>query len=120
MRPYDDSAGVTAAFNRNVLHVLRRELGTDVDPEAFGHVAVWDAEQEWIEMRLCSRRAQTVRALDLEIPFSTDEEVRTEISAKFRGERVAAELLAAGLALGHWWTDLRGDYALSLSRPSAR
>ena len=118
VRAYDDAAGVTADFNRNVLHVLRRELGADVVPEAFLHVAVWDAEHEWVEMRLRSVGAQTVRVLDLEVPFADGEDLRTEISAKFTRERVAAELSAAGLTVEHWWTDSRGDYAVSLSRPA--
>jgi L-histidine N-alpha-methyltransferase len=81
---YADSAGITAAFNRNMLHVLRRELGAEVDPEAFDHLAVWDPDQEWIEMRLRSARDQVVRVLDLGVPFPTGAELRTEISAKFR------------------------------------
>lgn len=112
---YDDAAGVTAEFNRNVLHVLARELGADVDPDAFAHVAVWDAENEWIEMRLRSLRDQVVRVLDLEVPFAEGDELRTEISAKFRRERVAEELTASGLQLRSWWTDPEGDYALSLA-----
>ena len=118
VRAYDDAAGVTAEFNRNVLHVLRRELGAEVDPDAFAHVALWDPEQEWIEMRLRSLREQTVRVLDLEVGFAEGEELRTEVSAKFRQERVQAELAAAGLQLTHWWTDLRGEFAVSLSRPA--
>lgn len=111
---YDDAAGVTAAFNRNVLHVLNRELGADFDPEGFDHVAVWDAEHEWIEMRLRSRTDQSVRvpALDLDVEFAAGEEMRTEISAKFRREGIEAELDHAGYAPGGWWTD--GDFALAL------
>ena len=116
VRAYDDAAGTTAEFNRNVLHVLNRELGADADPEAFAHVALWDAEREWIEMRLRSLRRQTVRVLDLEVDFAEGEELRTEISAKFRRERVASELSAAGLDLVHWWTDDAGDFGVSLSR----
>ncbi len=118
VRAYDDAHGVTAAFNRNVLRVLRDRLDADVDPDAFEHVAVWDAEQEWIEMRLRARGAQTVRLLDLEARFADGEELRTEISAKFRRERVAAELAGAGLRLDRWETDAGGDYALSLARPA--
>ena len=116
---YDDAAGVTAAFNKNVLTVLDRELGADFDPTAFEHVAVWDAEEEWIEMRLRSVRHQTVRVagLGLEVEFAAGEEMRTEISAKFRRERVERELAAAGLRLTRWWTDPAGDFALSLSEP---
>ncbi len=83
---YDDAAGVTAAFNKNVLTVVNRELGADFDPDAFEHVALWDPEHEWIEMRLRSRVAQTVKipALDLAVDFAAGEEMRTEVSAKFR------------------------------------
>ncbi|MER6630761.1 L-histidine N(alpha)-methyltransferase [Streptomyces sp. NPDC000987] len=117
VRAYDDAAGVTAAFNKNVLTVVNRELGADFDPGAFDHVALWDAENEWIEMRLRSRRAQTVKvpALDLAVDFAAGEELRTEVSAKFRKEGVRAELGAAGLELSHWWTDGEGRFALSLS-----
>ncbi|MFH9657410.1 L-histidine N(alpha)-methyltransferase [Streptomyces sp. NPDC017248] len=117
VRAYDDAAGVTAAFNKNVLSVVNRELGADFDPEAFEHVARWDAGQEWIEMRLRSRTAQTVKvpALDLAVDFAAGEELRTEVSAKFRKERVTAELAAAGLHLTHWWTDEQDRFALSLS-----
>ena len=117
VRAYDDSEGVTAEFNRNVLHVLRRELGAEVEPDDFAHVALWDAEHEWVEMRLRATRACTVRVLGLDVVFADGEDVRTEISAKFRRERVAAELDAAGLALHEWWTDRRGDFGVSLARP---
>ncbi|NDZ83323.1 L-histidine N(alpha)-methyltransferase [Streptomyces sp. SID10853] len=119
---YDDAAGVTAAFNKNVLSVIDRELGADFDPAAFDHVAVWDAGNEWIEMRLRARAAFTVKIpeLDLAVPFAAGEEMRTEVSAKFREERVRDELDAAGLTLQHWWTDSGGRFALSLSGPPAR
>ncbi|HVK26365.1 MAG TPA: L-histidine N(alpha)-methyltransferase [Actinokineospora sp.] len=115
---YDDAAGVTADFNKNVLHVLNRELDADFDVDAFEHVALWDAENEWIEMRLRSTRAQDVRiaALDLDVSFAEGEEMRTEISAKFRRERVAEELSTAGFALSNWWTDAEGRFALSLAK----
>ncbi|MFJ6386472.1 L-histidine N(alpha)-methyltransferase [Streptomyces sp. NPDC091972] len=117
VRAYDDAAGVTAAFNKNVLTVVNRELGADFDPGAFDHVALWDAENEWIEMRLRSRRDQTVKvpALDLAVDFAAEEELHTEISAKLRKEGVRSELSAAGLELAHWWTDGEGRFALSLS-----
>ncbi|MDX2682934.1 L-histidine N(alpha)-methyltransferase [Streptomyces soliscabiei] len=117
VRAYDDAAGVTAAFDKNVLAVVNRELGADFDPGAFDHVALWDPEHEWIEMRLRSRTAQTVKvpALDLAVDFAAGEELRTEVSAKFREEGVRAELSAAGLELTHWWTDAQGRFALSLS-----
>ncbi|MEU6366749.1 L-histidine N(alpha)-methyltransferase [Streptomyces sp. NPDC046931] len=114
---YDDAAGVTAEFNKNVLAVLNRELGADCDPDAFAHVAVWDADHEWIEMRLRSLTAQTVKiaALDLTVDFADGEELRTEVSAKFRKDGVRRELASAGLELTHWWTDAEGRFALSLS-----
>lgn len=117
VRAYDDAAGVTAAFNKNVLAVINRELGADFDPGAFDHVAVWDAGHEWIEMRLRSRTAQTVKipALELAVDFAAGEEVRTEVSAKFRQEGVRSELSAAGLELSRWWTDGEQRFALSLS-----
>ncbi|MFG2953803.1 L-histidine N(alpha)-methyltransferase [Streptomyces sp. NPDC048291] len=117
VRAYDDAAGVTAEFNKNVLAVVDRELDADFDPDAFDHVALWDAENEWIEMRLRSRVAQTVKvpALDLAVDFAAGEELRTEVSAKFRRDGVTAELAAAGLELTDWWTDAEGRFALSLS-----
>ncbi len=119
---YDDAQGVTAAFNKNVLAVLDRELGADFKAEAFEHRAVWDERHEWVEMRLEAREAQRVRvaALDLEVVFAAGEQVRTEISAKFRREGLTAELAAAGLELQQWWTDGDGDFALSLSVPAPR
>ena len=120
VRAYDDAAGVTAAFNRNVLAVLNRELKADFDPDAFDHVALWNAEQEWIEMRLRSRVDQVVQvaALELEVPFAAGEDVRTEVSAKFRRDRVVDELAVAGLTMASWWTDPSGDFGVSLSVPA--
>ncbi|MFD9502885.1 L-histidine N(alpha)-methyltransferase [Streptomyces sp. NPDC060035] len=114
---YDDAAGVTAAFNKNVLTVVDRELGADFQLDDFDHVAVWDPEHEWIEMRLRARRALTVkvRELDLVVSFEAGEELRTEVSAKFRQEGVRDELAAAGLRLAQWWTDSAGRFALSLA-----
>ena len=114
---YDDSEGVTAEFNRNILRVIDRRLGADFVPERFTHVARFDKVDEWIEMRLRSDVAQvvTVLALELTVDFDAGEEMRTEISAKFRRAGVEAELAAAGFELVHWWTDRRGDFALSLS-----
>lgn len=115
---YDDAAGVTAAFNKNVLSVLNRELGADFDPDAFSHVARWDPERSWIEMRLRARSALSVKlpALDLAIDFERGEELRTEVSAKFTEEGVRAELAAVGLETVRWWTDRERRFALSLSR----
>ena len=116
---YNDTAGVTAAFNRNVLAVINRELGADFDLTAFDHVASWNADQEWIEMRLRATRPQTVHitALDLDVSFAASEEIRTEISAKFRREGILHELARAELQLVRWWTDPAEDFALSLSIP---
>ncbi len=115
---YDDAQGVTAEFNRNVLHVLNRELGADFEPEDFEHVALFDREHEWIEMRLRARRAHTthVRALDLPVHFQAGEEIRTEISAKFTEERIEGDLAAAGLELVRHFTDPDGLFALTVSR----
>jgi L-histidine N-alpha-methyltransferase len=117
---YDDAAGVTAEFNKNVLHVLNRELGADFDVAAFDHVARWDAGQEWIEMRLRATRPMHVRipGLSMEVDFEEGEELRTEISAKFHQEGVTSELAEAGFDLSHWWTDSAGRFGLSLSRSS--
>ena len=114
---YDDAAGVTAAFDLNVLRVVNRELGADFDLEAFAHRAVWVPEHAWIEMRLESLRAQVVRVeqLDLTVPFAAGEQLRTEVSAKFTEQRVRAELAAAGLEVARWWTDPDGDFGVSLA-----
>ncbi|MGW4090756.1 L-histidine N(alpha)-methyltransferase [Nocardia sp. NPDC004750] len=114
---YDDAAGVTAEFNRNVLHVLNSRLRADFAPEKFRHVAVWDAEREWIEMRLEASEDMTVAVgdLDLTVRFGRGEQMRTEISAKFRVESLEAELTAAGFATGHVWTDPDDRFALLLA-----
>jgi L-histidine N-alpha-methyltransferase len=118
---YDDSQGVTAEFNRNVLHVLNRELEAEFDPEDFDHVALFDTEQEWIEMRLRARRElrSRVRALNMTVHFDAGEELRTEISAKFTPERVEGDLAAAGLEIVRWLSDREQRFALTLSRPRA-
>jgi L-histidine Nalpha-methyltransferase len=118
VQAYDDAAGVTAEFNRNVLHVLNRELGADFDVAAFEHVARWNEKEEWIEMRLRATRAMEVHvpAVDLAVSFEEGEEMRTEVSSKFRPARVAAELAEAGFALTKWWTDPLGRFGVSLSR----
>jgi L-histidine N-alpha-methyltransferase len=117
VRAYDDSAGVTAAFNRNVLAVINRELDADFDVDAYAHVARWNAEAERIEMWLRAEGTQRVRvgALDLTVEFAAGEEMLTEMSCKFRPEAVAAELAAAGLRRTRWWTDDGGDFGVSLA-----
>jgi L-histidine N-alpha-methyltransferase len=116
VRAYDDAAGVTAEFNRNVLRVLNRQLGADFEVEAFSHVALWDAENEWIEMHLRADRAMRVLIpeIGLEVDFAAGEELSTEVSAKFRREGVEAELDKAGFQPGAWWTDSQERFALSL------
>ncbi len=115
---YDDAAGVTAEFNKNVLEVLNRTLGADFELDAFEHVARYDAEAERMDIRLRSLADQDVRLddLDLEISFAAGEEMRTEISTKFTRERLESVYAGAGLALCGWFTDAAGDYALSLAR----
>ncbi len=117
VRAYDDSAGVTAAFNRNVLTVVNRELDADFDLDAFDHVARWNPDEERIEMWLRSTADQRVRIaqLDLTVEFAAGEEMLTEVSCKFRPEGVEAELAAAGLRRTHWWSDGAGDFGLSLA-----
>ena len=113
---YDDAAGVTAAFNLNVLDVLNQRLDADFDRNAFDHVAVWDGEHEWIEMRLRAKRdvVAHIPALDLRVHLDRGEYIRTEISAKFRRDALTAELVAAGFVERGWWTDEREWFSLSL------
>ena len=120
VRAYDDAAGVTAEFNRNILLVVNRELDADFAVEEFQHVAVWDAASEWIEMRLRAARGQrvTVADLGLTVSFAAGEEMRTEISAKFRRDGIEAELAAAGLAMLRFWMDADGDFGLTLAQPA--
>nr|WP_203988570.1 L-histidine N(alpha)-methyltransferase [Sphaerisporangium rufum] len=115
---YDDAAGVTAAFNRNVLRVLNQELGADFEPEAFDHVARYDTRRHRIEMRLRAARAMRVRlpALALRVAFRAGEEMRTEISAKFDRRGLTGELCRAGFAVTRWYTDPAGDFAVVLAR----
>jgi L-histidine Nalpha-methyltransferase len=117
---YDDASGVTAEFNRNLLHVLNRELDADFVPDRFAHVAAWDPAEQWIEMRLRTTEAMSVRlaAIDMTVGFAAGEDMRTEISAKFTPERVRSELAAAGFDVTETWTDPDGDYLLTLAAPA--
>jgi L-histidine Nalpha-methyltransferase len=117
VRAYDDAAGVTAQFNRNVLAVINRELDADFDVDAYRHVARWNSDDERMEMWLRAETAQQVRiaALDLTVEFAAGEEILTEVSCKFRADAVAAELARAGLRRTRWWTDDAGDFGLSLA-----
>jgi L-histidine Nalpha-methyltransferase len=116
---YNDAAGVTAEFNRNVLRVLNAELGADFDLDAFEHVAVWNERERWMEMRLRSLADQTVDipGVDRRVHFGEGEEMRTEISAKFTPRQVAEELWEAGFVVDQTWTDPAGDFLLTLARP---
>jgi L-histidine N-alpha-methyltransferase len=115
---YDDPAGVTAEFNKNVLCVLNRELGADFDLTAFAHRAHWDAEHEWIDIGLRSLVDQDVHLanLDMTVHFDAGEILRTEISTKFTRPRLEESYAGTGLALAEWFTDPAGDYALSLAK----
>ncbi|SDK80360.1 L-histidine Nalpha-methyltransferase [Actinopolyspora mzabensis] len=117
-RAYDDNAGITAEFNRNVLHVLNRELDADFPVSEFEHVADWNGERERIEIGLRAPRAMRVRLAELDstIELAAGEVIETEISAKFRRERVASELAEGGFEPVEWWTDRAGDFAVSLAR----
>jgi len=115
---YDDAEGVTAAFNKNVLAVLNRELGADFDLDTFEHVARYDEVETRMDIRLRSLEEQVVRIeeLDLTVDFVAGEEMRTEISTKFTAEAMRSVYAEAGLELAGWFTDPAGDYALSLAR----
>ncbi|HEX5145368.1 MAG TPA: L-histidine N(alpha)-methyltransferase [Mycobacterium sp.] len=117
VRAYDDSAGVTALFNRNVLSVINRELGADFNLDAFEHVARWNPEEHRIEMWLRAIGVQRVHITELgmSVEFTDGEEMLTEVSCKFTPEQVAVELAGAGLTRTHWWTDPVGDFGLSLA-----
>jgi L-histidine Nalpha-methyltransferase len=115
---YNDSAGVTAAFNKNVLAVLNERLGCDFDLDAFEHVAFWDAENLWVDIRLRSlaRQVVDVSTLDMQVAFDRGEEMRTEISTKFARDGLAGIYAESGLEMAGWWTDPEGLFALSLAR----
>jgi L-histidine N-alpha-methyltransferase len=116
---YDDSAGVTAAFNRNVLHVLNAQLGADFLPDDFTHVALWNEDEQWIEMRLRAERANDVTLVDagISVHFEEGEELLTEISAKFTPERVERELSEAGFVVEGMWGAEEGEFLLTLAHP---
>ena len=118
---YNDSTGVTAEFNKNVLAVLNDRLGCDFDLEAFEHVAFWDEENLWVDIRLRSlaRQVVDVSALDMHVAFDRGEEMRTEISTKFAREGLEGIYRESGLAMTGWWTDPDGLFALSLAERSS-
>jgi L-histidine Nalpha-methyltransferase len=115
---YNDAAGITAEFNRNLLYVLNRELDADFQPESFEHVAFYDRRNEWVEMRLRATRACSVYVadLDLRVEFAAGEELRTEISAKFTRAHIEDDLEAAGLELERWFTDDEDLFAVTMAR----
>jgi len=117
---YNDSAGVTAEFNRNVLRAINRELDADFDVDSFEHVAFWNELDSWIEMRLRARGAQrvTIEGADLELELTDGEEIRTEVSTKFTRERLEAELGGAGMELEAFFTDDDGMFGLTLAKPA--
>jgi L-histidine N-alpha-methyltransferase len=121
VQAYDDAAGVTAEFNRNVLHVLNRELGADFDPGRFVHVARWNDQDQRIEMWLRSVEDQRVRVadLDLDVHFGAGEEMLTEISTKFSPEALVAELGGCGFAVEATWASDGNEFLLTLARPRA-
>jgi L-histidine N-alpha-methyltransferase len=116
---YDDSAGVTADFNRNVLHVLNEQLGGDFDPGRFRHVALWNEDEQWIEMRLRAEEANEVSLTEagITVQFDQDEDLLTEISAKFTPERVERELSDAGFVVEGMWGAEDGEFLLTLAHP---
>jgi L-histidine N-alpha-methyltransferase len=116
---YDDGAGVTAAFNRNVLHVLNEQLGGDFEPDHFEHVALWNEAEQWIEMRLRATQPQDVTLADagISVHFDQDEDLLTEISAKFSPQGIADELVEAGFVIEGVWGADEGEFLLTLARP---
>ncbi len=116
---YDDAAGVTAGFNRNVLRVLNEQLGGNFDPDNFRHVALWNEQQQWIEMRLRAEAAAEVSLADagITVRFDEGEDLLTEISAKFTPEKVERELSEAGFVVEEMWGAEDGEFLLSLAHP---
>jgi L-histidine N-alpha-methyltransferase len=116
---YNDAAGVTAEFNLNVLHVLNRELGADFDVDAFAHVAFFDRDSSWVEMRLRARGEQRVSipGAGIEVELADGEEIRTEISSKFTLQALHRELAEAGMGIEHFYTDPDGLFGLSVAVP---
>jgi uncharacterized SAM-dependent methyltransferase len=113
---YDDAQGVTAAFNRNVLHRINRELGGRFDPEGFQHVALYNAETGRIEMHLRSRLPQQVPIVKIEqaISFRKDETIHTESSYKYTPDEIRDLGYRANLVLRRTWFDARRYFLLAL------
>ena len=116
---YDDAAGVTAQFNKNVLHVLNDQLGGNFDPDQFAHVALWNEDDQWIEMRLRAQVPNEValREAGIAVRFAQGEDILTEISAKFTADRIEEELGAAGFVIDGMWGADEGEFLLTLAHP---
>jgi L-histidine N-alpha-methyltransferase len=116
---YDDAAGVTAQFNKNVLHVLNEQLGGNFDPDLFAHVALWNDEEQWIEMRLRALGPSevTLREAGIAVRFDQGDDILTEISAKFTPDMIEKELGAAGFVIDGMWGADEGEFLLTLAHP---
>ncbi len=116
---YNDVQGVTAAFNRNLLHHVRRRLGATVAPGQFGHVAVYNATRQRIEMYLESLADQVVSIGGERFAFRRGERIHTENSYKYHAEQIAGLAAGAGFSVSHSWLDERGYFGLFYLRPCA-
>jgi L-histidine N-alpha-methyltransferase len=118
---YNDAAGVTAEFNRNILRVVNDRLGADFDPRAFAHVAFYDREHQWIEMRLRALRPMRVSipAAGLVLDYRRGDEIRTEISAKYTRATFAGRLPGTALRIREFFTDPENLFALALLERSS-
>ena len=116
---YNDAAGVTSAFNLNLLHRIRNELDADCDPQGFDHQAFYNPEAGRIEMHLVSRREQMVRVNGFRFPFRAGERVHTESSYKYHPDEFLTLAARAGLQPVHHWLDDQGWFAIYLLQPEA-
>lgn len=112
---YDDAAGITAEFNRNILHRLNRELGADFDLARFNHQAIWNTAESRMEMHLVSNGQQRVTIGDVELHFTAGETIHTENSYKFTQKSIVWLLKQSGFTLGLQWLDERAWFAVNLA-----